>query len=43
VALTAPAMLVRGRLEAVEGVINVVADHLEPLPLDAPTKSRDFR
>jgi error-prone DNA polymerase len=43
VALTAPAMLVRGRLEAVEGVLNVVAETLEPLPLDAPTTSRDFR
>jgi error-prone DNA polymerase len=43
VALTAPAMLIRGRLEAVDGVLDVVAEHLEPLPLDAPTKSRDFR
>ena len=42
-ALGAPALLIRGRLEKVEGVINVVAERLEPLPLAAPTKSRDFR
>ena len=42
-ALGAPALLIRGRLEKVEGVINVVAERLEPLPLGAPTKSRDFR
>jgi error-prone DNA polymerase len=43
VARTAPAMLVRGRLERSEGVTNVIADKLETLPLSAPTKSRDFR
>ena len=43
VARTAPAMLVRGRLERSEGVTNVIADRLEALPLPAPTKSRDFR
>ena len=43
VARTAPAMLVRGRLERSEGVTNVIADRLETLPLSAPTKSRDFR
>jgi len=43
VARSAPAMLVRGRLERSEGVTNVIADRLEPLPLTAPTKSRDFR
>ncbi len=42
-ALGAPALLIRGRLEKVEGVINVVAERLQPLPLAAPTKSRDFR
>ena len=36
-------MLVRGRLERSEGVTNVIADRLEPLPLIGPTKSRDFR
>jgi error-prone DNA polymerase len=43
VARTAPALLVRGRLERAEGVTNVIADRLDPLPLNAPTKSRDFR
>ncbi len=39
----APALLVRGRLEKVEGVINIVAEKLEPLPLAATVASRDFR
>jgi error-prone DNA polymerase len=43
VARTAPAMLIRGRLEKAEGVINVVADRLQPLPIDASLRSRDFR
>jgi error-prone DNA polymerase len=43
VARSCPALLIRGRLEKVEGVINVVAERIEALPLDAPTKSRDFR
>jgi error-prone DNA polymerase len=40
---TAAALLVRGRLERAEGVINVIADQLRPLPLAATTRSRDFR
>jgi error-prone DNA polymerase len=43
VARGSPALLIRGRLEKVEGVINVVADRIEPLPLHATTRSRDFR
>jgi error-prone DNA polymerase len=43
VARTSPALLVRGTLERVEGVINVVADRLEPLPLATTVRSRDFR
>jgi error-prone DNA polymerase len=43
VARTAPALLVRGRLERAEGVVNVIADRLEALPLGAPNRSRDFR
>jgi error-prone DNA polymerase len=43
VARSASAMIVRGRLERSEGVINVVAEHLDVLPLGAPTASRDFR
>jgi error-prone DNA polymerase len=43
VARSAPAMIVRGRLERSEGVTNVVADRLDALPLAAATVSRDFR
>jgi error-prone DNA polymerase len=40
---TAPALLVRGRLETVEGVTNVIAETLSLLPLSAELPSRDFR
>lgn len=45
VAQEATAMTIRGRLERSEGVINVVAEHLEPLavPGAASHASRDFR
>jgi len=43
VARSSPALLVRGRLEKVEGVLNVVAEKLEPLPIGAGARSRDFR
>jgi error-prone DNA polymerase len=43
VAREAPAMLIRGRLERSEGVVNIVADHLAPLPMPAEVRSRDFR
>jgi error-prone DNA polymerase len=43
VARGATAMVIRGRLERYEGVVNVVADHLAPLPLAVSTPSRDFR
>ena len=44
VARSAPALLVAGRLECAEGVVNVVAERLEALPLAVrPTGSRDFR
>jgi error-prone DNA polymerase len=43
VASSAPALLVRGRLERAEGVVNVVAERLWPLDLVAPSRSRDFR
>jgi len=43
VARSAPAMVVRGRIERSEGVINIVAEHLAPLPVPAGTVSRDFR
>jgi len=43
VARTASAMLIRGRLELVEGVVNLAADHLAPLTLPVRSPSRDFR
>jgi error-prone DNA polymerase len=43
VARSAPAMVIRGKLERSEGVINVVAEHLAPLVMSARTVSRDFR
>ncbi len=43
IAKGAPALLIRGRLEKEEGVINIVADKLEPLPVGAAPASRDFR
>ncbi|HWL41298.1 MAG TPA: error-prone DNA polymerase [Ilumatobacter sp.] len=44
VARTAHALVVVGRLERAEGVVNIVANHLVPLPLATTTlKSRDFR
>ena len=39
VARAAPAMLIRGRLERSEGVINIVADHLAPLPVPGRTRA----
>ncbi|WP_022880711.1 error-prone DNA polymerase [Gryllotalpicola ginsengisoli] len=43
VAREAPAMIIRGILErSPEGVVSVVADRLDRLPLAAKTKSRDF-
>jgi error-prone DNA polymerase len=44
VARDASAMVIRGVLErSPEGVINLLADRLEDLPLDVRTVSRDFR
>lgn len=43
VARSSPALIVRGKLErSPEGVVNVVADHLEPLPIMVVHRSRDF-
>jgi error-prone DNA polymerase len=39
----APALLVRGRIEKAEGVINVNARQVQALPIEAPSRSRDFR
>jgi error-prone DNA polymerase len=43
VARSAPALLIRGRLERAEGVINVVAERITALDLAMGTRSRDFR
>ncbi|HEX7133962.1 MAG TPA: error-prone DNA polymerase, partial [Iamia sp.] len=43
VATSAPALLVRGRLERAEGVTNVIAERIWALDLQAPARSRDFR
>ena len=44
VARSAPALVVAGRLESVQGVINIVAERVEALDLGAPTiSSRDLR
>jgi error-prone DNA polymerase len=40
---TAPAVLVRGRLERVDGVINVIAERISALPITSRLRSRDFR
>ncbi|MGH9108869.1 MAG: OB-fold nucleic acid binding domain-containing protein, partial [Acidimicrobiales bacterium] len=42
VARSAAAMVVRGRVEAASGVVNVVAERIEPLELAAATRARDF-
>ena len=39
----APALLVRGRVERQEAVVNIVAEKLEPLPVARTPASRDFR
>ena len=43
VARAAPALIVTGHLEKVDGVINVVAVRIERLDLSTPLRSRDFR
>jgi error-prone DNA polymerase len=43
VARSAPALLVRGRLERSEGVTNVIAERLQLLPVGTGSRSRDFR
>ena len=37
------AMVIRGKLELVDGVTNLVAEHLAPLRLPVKSPSRDFR
>ena len=42
VARTSPALVVRGQVERADGATNLIAEHLAPLSLRVPTKSRDF-
>lgn len=42
-ALTAPALLIRGKVQNAEGAATVVADHLQLMDLRVKSKSRDFR
>jgi error-prone DNA polymerase len=38
-----PALLLRGRLQIAEGVINVLAEHAAALDMRVRSNSRDFR
>jgi error-prone DNA polymerase len=40
---TCPALLLRGRLQIAEGVINVLAEYAAPLDMGVRATSRDFR
>ncbi|MFV0260732.1 MAG: error-prone DNA polymerase [Acidimicrobiales bacterium] len=42
-ARSAPALVVRGKLERQESVVNIVAHRLEPIPVGSAPASRDFR
>lgn len=43
VARRAQALVIRGRIERADGATNLVAEHLAPLSLKVPAKSRDFQ
>ncbi|GHH78874.1 error-prone DNA polymerase [Promicromonospora soli] len=43
VARSAQAMVVRGRIEAADGAVNLLAEHLSTLSLTVPARSRDFQ
>jgi error-prone DNA polymerase len=42
VARAAAGLLIRGKVENIESVVNVIADRIEPLSLSAASRSRDF-
>ena len=42
-AQTAPALLVRGRVQNADGVVTILADRLQRMDLRTSVKSRDFR
>ena len=39
----APALVIRGRLERSEGVVNIIAEHVQPLAAPGRSTSRNFR
>ncbi|WP_020668315.1 error-prone DNA polymerase [Amycolatopsis nigrescens] len=43
IARTSPALLVRGTVERADGVVSLLADRLQHLPLRITSKSRDFQ
>jgi error-prone DNA polymerase len=43
IARASPALLIRGTVERAEGVVNILADRLQHLPMRISLKSRDFR
>ncbi|MDN4474236.1 error-prone DNA polymerase [Demequina sp. SYSU T00192] len=43
VARRSPALIIRGRIERADGATNLVAEHLSPMSLKVPSRSRDFR
>jgi error-prone DNA polymerase len=43
VARAASALIVRGMIERADGATNLIADHIAPLSLRVPARSRDFR
>jgi error-prone DNA polymerase len=43
IARSSPALLIRGTVERAEGVVSVLADRLQHLPMRITAKSRDFR
>lgn len=43
VARRSAGLVIRGRIERADGATNLVAEHLAPLSLAVPAKSRDFR
>ncbi len=43
VARRSAALVVRGRIERADGATNLVAEHMSPLSLKVPAKSRDFQ
>ncbi|MBI1758379.1 MAG: error-prone DNA polymerase [Actinobacteria bacterium] len=43
IARESPALIIRGRLESADGVVNVIAEQFRLLPLSTRSRSRDFR